>query len=392
MRRPLRVGFLTYDLQPFTADCLGRVAAALDDATLKAYPVFERRGPETLPFAYRPSRLRGRFFAVRGAGVTPEGFTSSVNPGAAWAAARESDVLFLFGIQGGTALLAVLFALVSGTALVAVNQTLPPEWEAQRRWWVRLLKGWILRRCRLHVIQTPVSRRTLAAVYGIDPARMVDAPFEAGAARFASLLERVEGAREELRHTYGWDPEMTVFLFVGTLLRFKGLETILDAAAILKGRERNFKVVCVGDVAAQPGEWSLSECQQEAARRGVLVEVIFPGPKPKRALAELCLAADVSLLPTWKDTWGKVLVEGGLAGLALLTTSACGAAGSLVVDGETGFVIPPKDPEALVGAMERLMDPATREQMGAAARQVCLAFSDPEQETAGYVEAVERLR
>ncbi len=390
-----KIGFLTYDLQPFTADCLGRIAVALnigDIGELRAYPVFARLAPGPLSFKYRPSRLGGRFFAVRKPGSTPEGFTSSINWGAARAAAWESDVLVLFGIQGGTAILATIFSFFFNTPLISVNQTLPPAWEGKRRWWVRLLKGWILRRCRLHIVQTPVSRDTLTEIYGIDPSLMVDAPFEAGATLYRDLLEQVEEGREKLRFNHGWDPGMTIFLFVGTLLKFKGLETLLAAAAaILKRSERIFKVVCVGDAAGQPGEWSLDEYRQQAAQRGILAEVIFPGPKPMEALAELYTAADVCVLPTRKDTWGKVLVEAGMAGLPLITTDACGAAGTLVVAGESGFVIPPNDPEALAVAMEKLLDPDLRERLGVAAERICRTFSDAEKETRGYLLAIERV-
>ena len=150
-------------------------------------------------------------------------------------------------------------------------------------------------------------------------------------------------------------------------------------------------MVCVGEIAGQPGEWSLTDCHQQAKQRGILAEVIFPGVKPKPELAELYLGADVCILPTLKDTWGKVLVEGGIAGLPLLTTEACGSAGTLVVDRETGFVTPPAHPKALAEAMEKLMDPALRDRLGSEAKRVCLEFSDAEKETAGYVQALERV-
>jgi D-inositol-3-phosphate glycosyltransferase len=111
----------------------------------------------------------------------------------------------------------------------------------------------------------------------------------------------------------------------------------------------------------------------------------------KRSLAELAfayLAADVLLLPTHKDTWGKVLVEAALAGLPFVTTSACGAAGSLVEDGRTGLVIPPEDPTALAKSMQRLLDPALRRRLGDQARNFVLDFCDPDKEALGYSTAI----
>lgn len=120
-----RVGFLTYDLQPFTVDLLARIAHRLP-GRLRAYPVFSGTLAKTIPFSYRPSTVQGRFFSVKKQGSTPEGFASSINGGAAWSFVWENDVLVLFGIQGGSALLATLLATLLRRPLISVNQTLPP--------------------------------------------------------------------------------------------------------------------------------------------------------------------------------------------------------------------------------------------------------------------------
>ena len=208
--KDIRVGFLTYDLQEFTADCLSRVAENLP-FKMKAYPVFDRVAADRVAFPYRPSQVAGKFFAVRQKGSTPEGLTSSINWLAAWSSARESDVVVLFGIQGGTALVATLLAVLGRKRLISVNQTLPPEWERRRRWWVRWLKGWILHRCQVHVVQTPVTWQSLRQVYGIPADRCVEAPFESGARIFKELLAQVSESREELRRRFGWAPEKCVF-------------------------------------------------------------------------------------------------------------------------------------------------------------------------------------
>jgi glycosyltransferase involved in cell wall biosynthesis len=107
-------------------------------------------------------------------------------------------------------------------------------------------------------------------------------------------------------------------------------------------------------------------------------------------LARAYLTADALLLPTQKDTWGKVLVEGALAGIPLVTTTACGAAGALVQDGETGLLIPPNDAKALSQAMEKLLDASLGKRLGAGAREIVLSFCNPLEEASGYVGAVEK--
>ncbi len=382
-----RVGFLVYDLKPFIADYLARIAVRLP-GQVRAYPILSGPVAADLPYSHRPSCVQGRFFSVSKRGFTPEGFLSTINWRGAWACAWENDVILLSGIQGGSALAVTLFATLLGRAVISVNQTLPPTWEKRRRWWIRLLKGWILRRCRVHIVQTPTTRKTLTQIYHIAESQMVDAPFEAGATAFQAHLSQLPHDRPALRREWGWHPEECVFLFVGTLLRFKGVFTLIDAAAILQQRGHRFRVLCIGDRAAQPDEWSLPAYRQRVADDGLSAVISFPGPRPLTELVSLYLAADALLLPTQKDCFPKVLVEAALAGLPLVTTDACGAADALVCEGETGLVIPPDDVPALVAAMERLLDPDLRQRMGLRAQQRCQAFCDPEQETEGFLRAI----
>ncbi|MEO5339253.1 MAG: glycosyltransferase family 4 protein [Magnetococcus sp. MYC-9] len=383
-----RVGFLVYDLKPFTADYLARIAVRLHPGQLRAYPILSSPVAEDLPYTHRPSHRQGRFFSVRRQGATPEGFLFTTNWRGAWACAWENEVVLLSGIQGGTALVTTLFALLLRRTVISINQTLPPAWEHRRRWWIRLLKGWILHRCRLHVVQTPITRRTLAEVYHIPDARMLDAPFEAGATAFQGYLSRISLSRSALRQALAWSPEECIFLFVGTLLRFKGPFTLIDAATILQRRGHRFRVLCIGEKAAQDGEWDLPSYRRLAADKGVGEVISFPGPRPLAELASCYLAADVLVLPTQKDCFPKVLVEAALAGLPLITTDACGAAEVLVCEGETGFVIPPDDVPALVAAMETLLDPELRQRLGRQARHRCLAFCNPEREAEGFLRAI----
>lgn len=386
-----KVGFLTYDLQPFTVECLTRIAARLP-GRLKAYPVFGRVDFPGPSFAYRPSRVKGRFFAVSKPGVTPEGLTSSINWGGAWSCAWENDVVVLFGIQGGSALLVTLLATLLGRGVVSVNQTLPPEGEARRSWWILWLKGWILRRCQAHVVQTPVSILAMEQVYKVPKEKMFFAPFDGGVGHFRKEIEQVVVSREALRRGFGWSEDEVVFVFVGTMMRFKGIDTLMEAVKVLQtAGERRVRGVCIGPVAPQSTEMSLEDYRQEARRLGVGERFEFPGLRSLAELAKVYLAADVCVLPTRKDTWGKVLSEAALAGLPLITTEACGAAHALVLEGESGYIVPPGDAVALAGAMEKLLSADLRVRMGQRAKEITLAWSRGDQEVNGYLQAFEAL-
>jgi glycosyltransferase involved in cell wall biosynthesis len=87
-------------------------------------------------------------------------------------------------------------------------------------------------------------------------------------------------------------------------------------------------------------------------------------------LLRLYAEADVFALPTRADCFGVVLAEAMASSLPMVTTNVA-AIPEAVKDGESGFVIPPDDAEALRDRLERLAkSPALRLQMGAAARRI----------------------
>jgi glycosyltransferase involved in cell wall biosynthesis len=80
-------------------------------------------------------------------------------------------------------------------------------------------------------------------------------------------------------------------------------------------------------------------------------------------------SADLFVLPTRKDMSPWVVLEAAAAGLPVVT-SALGGISEMVVDGVTGYLVPPDDDDGFVSAVESLLDdPALRSRMGDAARR-----------------------
>ena len=80
-------------------------------------------------------------------------------------------------------------------------------------------------------------------------------------------------------------------------------------------------------------------------------------------------SADLFVLPTRKDMSPWAVLEAAAAGLPVVT-SAVGGIGEMVVDGVTGYLVPPDDDEGFVSAVESLLaDPALRARMGDAGRR-----------------------
>lgn len=385
-RRKLRVGFLTYDLQRNTEDVLFEVAR-LETSSVKAFPLFWHVDQGIARVAFRPATARARHLGVDVKGSTPEGFMSNTEWSVGFDCARQSDIVVLKGLFGLAGIWCALCARFLGRIVIAINQTLPVKWERKRRWWVRLLKRVLLRICHLYIYQSPATFEVLTEVYRCSPDRLIAAPYEAGASLFRGFLRPVS-FRNEARRCFNFDSRV-IFLFVGNLVPFKGVADIIKAAAILP-RSASFLCVFIGLEEPSNKEGGTAEYFTRLARsNGVEHLVRFLKPVVPEKLAELYCAADVVLLPTRKDSFGKVLVEAGLAGKPLVTTNACGSAGLIVQDGVNGFVIEPGDPTELSRAMTKLLDPELRSRMGAKSREIVDHYCRIDLEVQGYMTAIE---
>ncbi len=387
LRPPLRVGFLTYDLQRNTEDALFEVARATE-FSVKAFPLYRHNDQVLSRVAYRPATARGKPLGVSVKGSTPEGLVSNAEWTVGFACARESDVVILKGLLGLGGIWCALCARLLGRAVISTNQTLPVKWERKRRWWIRILKRLLLRMCQFHIYQNPSAVEVLTGVYGRAPDRLISAPYEAGAALFRRILSNLR-PEQDASLRLGLDSGI-VFLYAGTLHAFKGVPDIVRAAALLPA-DKSFLCVFVGPEEPADKEGGTIEYFTRLARSfKVEHRVRFLPPVAPEKLAELYCAADAVLLPTHKDCFPKVLVEGGLAGKPLVTTNACGSAGLIVQDGVNGFVIEPGDIAQLAQAMTKLLDPVLRAKMGSLSKGIVDRYCDMDLEVHGYIQAIER--
>lgn len=383
-----QVGFLTYDLQPFTEDFLHRISIAVD-VSIKAYPVCYHSNQKHARIKYYASSIIGKPLSVNVKGSTPEGLTSTINWRAACRCAIESNVIILYGLQGGTALLTALFGTVFCKTIVSVNRTLPVQWEKKRRWWVKLLKLWLLSRCSLHIYQAPVARDVLIEIYGIDEKRLINAPFEAGASQFNALLSKKKELRNSERNSLRITDKV-LYLFSGNIAHHKGICPLIDAMALMPKQSDAFCIFAGPGIPYNNGLSSIEHYQRYAKSVGAGDKVLFLDHISHERLACLYWAADVVVLPTLKDCTPKVLVEAALASKPIVTTNVHGWIGSLIKNGENAFVVDPEDTKALHGAMLKLLDQNLRIKMGARSKVLVDQTCNPELETAGFVNAIMR--
>ena len=149
-------------------------------------------------------------------------------------------------------------------------------------------------------------------------------------------------------------------MFVGHLTATKRPFRFLAAVEELRRRGHDVRGVVVGD-------GPLEEQVRRAASFSGGIEVLGR----RYDVAALLGAADVFVFTSVPEGEGMpgVLIEAALSGLPTVATAVPGAS-TVVEDGLTGFVVPPDDDEAFLGALERLVtDGELRSAMGGAARK-----------------------
>ena len=180
-------------------------------------------------------------------------------------------------------------------------------------------------------------------------------------------LTRYEGIEPIER----WRDGTANILFVGRFEQRKGLLVLLKAFRVLRRAGHDCRLIVVG---SGPQE---REVRRYIATRG-LKGVELLGRVGDAEKARLFATADVFVSPaTGQESFGIVLLEAMAAGAPIVCSDIHGYKG-VVRRGEQALLVPPRDHQALVSAISRLLDdPALRVTMGASGRERAQQFSWP---------------
>lgn len=182
-------------------------------------------------------------------------------------------------------------------------------------------------------------------------------------------LERFRHARvdpESLRRALGLRPSGPLVVCVARLVPVKGVEYLLEAVPLVRAAVPAATVMFVGDGPLRP----LMERRAAALVRGGAVA--FLGLRSD--VPEILKLSDVAVLPSLNEGMGRAAVEALAAGRPVVASRVSGIQ-DIVVDGETGFLVPPADPRALADAVVRvLVTSGLAQAMGARAAQSVGAY------------------
>jgi glycosyltransferase involved in cell wall biosynthesis len=233
--------------------------------------------------------------------------------------------------------------------------------------------------------ETQVDRAT--RLLGVDPDRLVVLPngFDPDAFDRHDIDRAAHWRRALADEPRGWGPgteegairydreqaeavaKGTVVVYVGRFTAVKRVGLLIKAWAA--ARERFTTPASLIIVGGHPGEWEGEHPCETIATTGAH-DVFLAGWHSHEELPDFLVASDVVVLPSVREQFGAVLVEGMGCGLPVIAVDRWGP-GEIVDDGETGWLVEPDDEASLIAALvEAVNSPEERRRRGAAAYEV----------------------
>ncbi len=170
----------------------------------------------------------------------------------------------------------------------------------------------------------------------------------------AEIDARAPSAEERKRYALPWEK---IVFFAGRHVYDKGVDVLIRAARIVLPKRSDVKFVVAGDGPMRTQLMSL------ARDLGLGEKILFTGRLSDDELYRAMKIADAVVIPSRYEPFGIVALE-AMAAAKPIVASNVGGLSELVVDGETGVLVPSEDPHALAEAIERVLDNPRSREMG----------------------------
>lgn len=226
------------------------------------------------------------------------------------------------------------------------------------------------------IVSTPAEEAQLKWLYGADTDKVVILPPGVDLDRFHPI------PKGQAKDQLGIPRQDKNILFAGRIEPLKGIDTLLRAIALIQQRRpAAIENVCVAIIGGDP--WSddpddeMARLQQLRKDLDIHDFVTFLGSKDQEILPYYYAAAEMVVMPSHYESFGLVALEAMAMGTPVIASEVGGLA-FLVRDGETGFHVPSRDPEALAERIYRLLiDENCGRDLGQNARAYAQQFAWP---------------
>ncbi len=210
------------------------------------------------------------------------------------------------------------------------------------------------------IAECPQDRQDMVHLYGAPAERIVIVPCGFDPQELWPVPARLA------RHRLGLSAAKFIVLQLGRMVPRKGIDTVIHSLAVLRDRFGIDAALLVvgGDAVAQGESAELARLRALALQLGVAPHVTFAGRKARAELRYYYSAANVFVTTPWYEPFGITPVE-AMACARPVIGAAVGGIKSTVTNGESGFLVPPRDPLAVAERIAALhADPALARAMG----------------------------
>jgi glycosyltransferase involved in cell wall biosynthesis len=225
------------------------------------------------------------------------------------------------------------------------------------------IESGLMRHADRIIAECQQDRHDMERLYGASGARIAIAPCGFDPDELWPM------PRAEARAALALAPGRFTVLQLGRMVPRKGVDTVIEAVALLRAAHGIDAELLVVGGDAQPGGRDgaeLARLRALAHTLGIADHVHFAGQQPRAALRLWYGAADAFATTPWYEPFGITPVE-AMACARPVVGAAVGGIKSTVVDGTTGFLVPARDPQALAAHLVRLQrDPVLARAMGEA--------------------------
>src|SRR5690242_3189447 len=196
-----------------------------------------------------------------------------------------------------------------------------------------------------HIIaECPQDEEDLIRLYNADPARITVVPGGFDPTEMWPISKALA------RVSLGLPPDEPIILQLGRLVPRKGVDTVIRAQArLVREHDVRARLLIVGGDSNDPDPRltpEIGRLQRLAREERVEDSVVFVGRRGREVLKYYYSAADVFVTTPWYEPFGITPLEAMACGTPVIAANVGGLKFS-VRDGETGYLVPPGDPEAL---------------------------------------------
>jgi glycosyltransferase involved in cell wall biosynthesis len=201
------------------------------------------------------------------------------------------------------------------------------------------------------VAECPDDHRNLVTLYSADPHKIAVIPCGFASEDFWPIAPRFA------RRALGLSSDVPVLLSVGRLVPRKGVDNVIRALSVLVRRLGvPAELLVVGgnsDIADPAVTPEIGRLRAVAAEAGVADRVTFTGRRSRELLKLYYSAADAFVTTPWYEPFGMTPLEAMACGTPVVGARLGGIKYS-VLDGSTGYLVPPNDPVALADRLNEI--------------------------------------